>query len=52
MGDTPLDISSAHAAGCLCIGVTTGSYGPDELAHADAVISDLGELKGNLAALG
>ena len=35
-----------------CIGVTTGSYGPDELADADAVIADLGELKETLAALG
>ena len=52
VGDTPLDVSSAHAAGCLCIGVTTGSYGPDELADADAVIADLGELKETLAALG
>ena len=26
VGDTPLDVSSAHAAGCRCIGVTTGSY--------------------------
>ena len=52
VGDTPLDVSSAHTAGCLCIGVTTGSYGPDELADADAVIADLGELKATLAALG
>jgi phosphoglycolate phosphatase-like HAD superfamily hydrolase len=52
VGDTPLDISSAHTAGCLCIGVTTGSYGQDELAAADAVIADLGELEQNLAALG
>ena len=52
VGDTPLDVSSAHAAGCLCIGVTTGSYGPGELADADAVIADLGELEETLAALG
>jgi phosphoglycolate phosphatase-like HAD superfamily hydrolase len=52
VGDTPLDVSSAHAAGCLCIGVTTGSYGSAELADADAVITDLGELKETLAALG
>jgi phosphoglycolate phosphatase-like HAD superfamily hydrolase len=44
VGDTPLDVSSAHAAGCLCIGVATGSYGPDELGDADAVIADLGGL--------
>ena len=52
VGDTPLDVSSAHAAGCLCIGVATGSYGRGELASADAVIADLGELKETLAALG
>ena len=52
VGDTPLDVSSAHAAGCLCIGVTTGSYGPDELADADTVIAELGELEETLAALG
>ena len=51
VGDTPLDVSSAHAAGCLCIGVTTGSYGRGELADADAVIADLGELTETLAAL-
>jgi phosphoglycolate phosphatase len=51
VGDTPLDVSSAHAAGCRCIGVTTGSYGREALADADAVISDLGELKAALAAL-
>jgi phosphoglycolate phosphatase-like HAD superfamily hydrolase len=26
VGDTPLDVSSAHAAGCRCIAVTTGHY--------------------------
>jgi phosphoglycolate phosphatase-like HAD superfamily hydrolase len=51
VGDTPLDISSAHAAGCRCIGVTTGSYDGIELAEADAVIADLGELGAALAAL-
>jgi phosphoglycolate phosphatase-like HAD superfamily hydrolase len=51
VGDTPLDVSSAHAAGCCSIGVTTGSYGPDALADADAVIADLGELETALATL-
>jgi phosphoglycolate phosphatase len=51
VGDTPLDVASAHAAGCRCIGVTTGNYGGDELADADAVIADLGELRATLAAL-
>lgn len=51
VGDTPLDVSSAHAAGCRCIGVTTGRYGREALADADAVIADLGELEAVLVAL-
>ena len=51
VGDTPLDVSSAHAGGCRCIGVTTGNYGRNELADADAVVADLGELEAALAAL-
>jgi len=52
VGDTPLDVSSAHAAGCHCIGVTTGRYRREQLEGADAVIADLGELAGALGALG
>jgi len=51
VGDTPLDVSSAHAAGCHCVGVTTGNYEREALADADAVIADLGELETALAAL-
>jgi phosphoglycolate phosphatase len=51
VGDTPLDVSSSHAAGCRCVGVTTGRYNRDELRNADAVISDLGELAAALVAL-
>jgi phosphoglycolate phosphatase-like HAD superfamily hydrolase len=51
VGDTPLDVSSAHAAGCRCIAVTTGNYGRRALRDADAVIPDLGELETALAAL-
>jgi phosphoglycolate phosphatase-like HAD superfamily hydrolase len=51
VGDTPIDVSSAHAAGCRSIGVTTGSYGQDALNDADAVIADLGELETALASL-
>jgi phosphoglycolate phosphatase-like HAD superfamily hydrolase len=51
VGDTPLDVSSAHIAGCRCIGVTTGNYGGEELAGADAVIGNLGELEETLAVL-
>ena len=52
VGDTPLDISSAHAGGCRCIGVTTGSYGSEQLEEADIVIADLGELAHALEVLG
>jgi phosphoglycolate phosphatase-like HAD superfamily hydrolase len=51
VGDTPLDVSSARASGCRCIGVTTGNYGYDELEEADAVIANLGELEAAVAAL-
>jgi phosphoglycolate phosphatase len=51
VGDTSLDVSSAHAAGCRCVGVTTGNYGRGALADADAVIGNLGELKTALADL-
>jgi phosphoglycolate phosphatase len=44
VGDTPLDVSSAHAAGCRCVAVTTGRYGESELADADAVITNLNQL--------
>jgi phosphoglycolate phosphatase-like HAD superfamily hydrolase len=52
VGDTPLDVSSAHAAGCLCIGVTTGNYPSEQLEEADVVIADLGELARALRTLG
>jgi phosphoglycolate phosphatase len=51
VGDTPLDVSSAHAAACRCIGVPTGPYGRAELDEADAVIADLSELERALATL-
>jgi phosphoglycolate phosphatase len=51
VGDTPLDISSAHSAGCRCVAVTTGVFDAHELAAADAVIADLGGLGGALAKL-
>lgn len=51
VGDTPLDVSSSHAAGCRCVGVTTGRYVDAELRGADAVIGDLSELADALAAL-
>lgn len=51
VGDTPLDISSAHAAGCFCVGVTTGRFDAGRLSAADAVIRDLRELDAALADL-
>jgi phosphoglycolate phosphatase len=52
VGDTPLDVSSAHAAGCHSIAVTTGRYRREQLGDADAIIRELGELAGALDALG
>jgi phosphoglycolate phosphatase-like HAD superfamily hydrolase len=52
VGDTPLDVSSAHSAGSRCVAVTSGAYGPDELADADEVIGALTELPLALAKLG
>lgn len=51
VGDTPLDVSSAHAAGCHCIAVTTGAYARHQLASADVVIADLTQLPSALQAL-
>jgi phosphoglycolate phosphatase-like HAD superfamily hydrolase len=52
VGDTPLDVLSAHAAGCLCIAVTTGNYPSEQLEEAEVVIADLGELAHALGTLG
>ena len=52
VGDTPLDVRSAHAAGCRCIAVTTGRYGREDLTDADAVIGSLRELPAALDVLG
>ncbi len=51
VGDTPLDVSSAHKAGCRCIAVTTGRYDRTELQSADAVIATLHDLHPALAKL-
>jgi phosphoglycolate phosphatase-like HAD superfamily hydrolase len=52
IGDTPRDIACARADGVLCVAVTTGQYGPDELAGADAVARDASELRARLEELG
>jgi phosphoglycolate phosphatase-like HAD superfamily hydrolase len=44
VGDTPRDVEGAHAAGIRAIAVTTGEYGRDDLAAADAVLTALDEL--------
>jgi phosphoglycolate phosphatase len=43
IGDTPLDISAAHAAGCSAIGIATGHYDESALrdAGADHVLATL-----------
>jgi phosphoglycolate phosphatase-like HAD superfamily hydrolase len=45
VGDTPLDIEAAHAAGAVGVGVATGHYSVDELraAGADHVLRTLEE---------
>lgn len=46
VGDTPLDIAAAHAAGAEAIGVATGAYSVDALraAGADLVVAHLAAL--------
>lgn len=44
VGDTPTDISSAHAAGVRCVGVASGRFDRSELEGADLVIQRLDEL--------
>jgi len=51
IGDTPRDIACAHADGLRCIAVATGPYGPDQLAAADVVSVNAGELRTRLAEL-
>jgi phosphoglycolate phosphatase-like HAD superfamily hydrolase len=51
IGDTPRDIACARADGLRCIAVTTGPYGAEALASADAVVGDSRELAAVLAAL-
>ena len=51
VGDTPIVISSAHEAGCLCIAVTSGRYASHQLAAADVVIPELTQLAFALRAL-
>jgi phosphoglycolate phosphatase-like HAD superfamily hydrolase len=51
VGDTPLDVSSSRAAGCLSVAVTTGRYDAEALDDAHVVIAELTELPAALAML-
>jgi phosphoglycolate phosphatase len=53
VGDTPLDIEAALAAGARAVGVATGSFGVADLeaAGAHAVLPDLTDLPAALAAI-
>lgn len=53
IGDTPLDIEAARAAGARVVAVATGPYGTEELRQAgpDATLEDLTDTDALLAAL-
>lgn len=51
VGDTPVDVSSAHDAGALSVAVTSGVYSAVQLASADAVVKTFAEVPAALAAL-
>jgi len=54
VGDTPLDVDAAHAAGARAVAVATGPYTAQELEQAgpDAVLEDVRDVDALLAALG
>ncbi len=54
VGDTPLDVDAAHAAGARVVAVTTGPYTAEELDKAgpDAVLQDVSDIGALLAVLG
>jgi phosphoglycolate phosphatase len=51
VGDTPLDVETARAAGARCVAVATGVYARGQLGGADAVIEELADLPAALATL-
>jgi phosphoglycolate phosphatase-like HAD superfamily hydrolase len=51
VGDTPLDVSSAHAVSARCIAITTGRFSAEDLREADRIIGDLRELPAALESL-
>jgi phosphoglycolate phosphatase len=44
VGDTPRDVSGAHEAGVMAVGVTSGRFDAEALGDADAVIDALASL--------
>jgi phosphoglycolate phosphatase len=52
IGDTPRDIACARADGVRCVAVTSGQYGADKLAGADAVARDANDLRAALEKIG
>ena len=52
VGDTPLDIAAARAAGARAVAVATGPHRIEELAGADAVLPDLRDTAAVLTAVG
>jgi phosphoglycolate phosphatase-like HAD superfamily hydrolase len=46
VGDTGVDVRSAHAAGALAVGVLCGFGEPNDLTEADLVIDSTAELGG------
>jgi phosphoglycolate phosphatase len=53
VGDTPLDVEAAQAAGARAVAVATGPYDVDELERArpDSVLPDLRDISALLEAL-
>ena len=51
VGDTPLDIAAARAAGARAVAVATGPHPIDELQGADAVLADLTDTASVVAAV-
>jgi phosphoglycolate phosphatase len=51
IGDTPLDVAGAHAAGIRVVAVESQRFGAEALAGADARISTLGRLPEALPSL-
>lgn len=45
VGDTPTDVSSAHAAGVRCVGVASGRFDEADLEGADLVVHEFDELR-------